>query len=62
MVKAAEILLLLKQQHLPLRSGETPPGVLHPALEPSAHKTHGPVGAGPEKGDKDDLRAGAPLL
>jgi len=31
-------------------------------LEPSAQERHGPVGAGPEKGHKDDLRAGSPLL
>jgi len=32
-----------------LRSGETPLGVLHPALEPSAQGRHGPVGVGPEE-------------
>ena len=35
-----------------LRSGETAPGVLRPALEPSAQGRHGPVGAGPEKATK----------
>jgi len=34
------------------RSGETPPGFLHPALEPSAQGRHGPVGAGPEEATK----------
>jgi len=32
-----------------LRSGETPLGVLRPALEPSAQGRHGPVEAGPEE-------------
>ena len=46
----------------PLCSGETLPGVLCPALEPSAQERHGPVGVGPEEGHKNDLRAGTPLL
>jgi len=33
-----------------LCSGGTPPGILSPALEPSAQERHGPVGAGPEQG------------
>jgi len=35
-----------------LRSGETPPGVLRPTLEPQAHERHGPVGVGPEEATK----------
>jgi len=34
---------------LPLCSGETSPGVLCPALEPSAWERQGPLGAGPEE-------------
>jgi len=45
-----------------LLSDETPPGLLHPAMEPSAQQRHGPFGAGPEKGHKDDQRARTPLL
>jgi len=35
-----------------LRSGETPPRVLCPALEPSAQERHGPVGVDPEEATK----------
>ena len=44
-----------------LCSHEMPPGVLQPALEPSAQEGHGSVGAGPKEGHKNDPRAGAPL-
>jgi len=51
-----------REEILPLCSGETPPGVLHPALESSEQNTHGPVGAGPEECHKNDQRAGMPFL
>jgi len=40
-----------------LHSGESPPGVLRRALEPSAQERHGPVGVGPEQSHKNDQRA-----
>ena len=45
-----------------LCSGENPPEVLCPALEPSAPERHGPVGAGPEEGHEDGQRDEAALL
>jgi len=52
----------LREVILLLFSGETSPGVLHPALEPSAQERHGLVGAGPEEGHKNDESEGSPLL
>ena len=46
---------------LPL-SGETPPGVLRPALEPSAQDRPGAAGAGPEEAPAMIRGARAPLL
>jgi len=47
---------------LPPCCGETPPGVLRPALEPSAQERQEPIGAGPEEGHKNDQRDGTALL
>ncbi|PKU46744.1 rna-directed dna polymerase from mobile element jockey- hypothetical protein [Limosa lapponica baueri] len=44
---------------LPLYSDETPPGVLRPALGPSAQERQGSVGVRPEECHKNDQRAGA---
>jgi len=54
-VKGGDSVLLLS-------SGETPSGVLCPALETSAQERHGPVGAGPEEGHKNDQRDGMTIL
>jgi len=43
-------------------SGATPHGLLYPALEPPAQESHGPVGACPEEGHKNDQRNGMHLL
>ena len=45
-----------------VHSSEISPGVLHPALEPSAQERHGPVGVGSEEGHKNGQRDGTPLL
>jgi len=49
-------------QQVELHSGESLPGVLHPALEPLAQEGRGPLGAGREEGDKNDQRDRTPLL
>ena len=57
--RSGEVILPL---YSALEREDSPPGVLCPALGPSAQERHGPVGAGPEDGYEDDKRHGAPLL
>jgi len=45
-----------------LCSGEVSPGVLYTDVEPSVQERHGPVGACPEEGHKNDAKDGMPLL
>ena len=46
-----------------LRATKASPGVLHPDVESSVQKRHGPVGAQPEDGHKkSELRDRTPLL
>ena len=45
-----------------LCTGEALPGVVPPYVESSVHERHGPVGAYPEKGHKNDPLNGKPLL
>jgi len=54
----------LREVILPLYSAlvRPPPGLLHPALEPSAQERHESVGEGPEEGHKNGQIAGTPLL
>lgn len=45
-----------------LRSHETPPGVPRPAPGSSVQERHGPVGAGPKEGHRNNPGAGTPPL
>ena len=41
---------------------DTPPGILRPVLGPPTLEGHRAVGAGPDEGHENDLRAGAPPI
>jgi len=45
-----------------LSTSKTSPGALHPDVEFSVQESHGPVGAHPEEGHKNDPRGGTPPL
>ena len=45
-----------------ISAGETSPGVLNPDVESSVQERHGPVGACPEEGQRNDPTDGTPLL
>jgi len=45
-----------------LHSGESPPGVLCPALKPSAQERHGLVRVGPEESHRKDQRDATSFL
>ena len=45
-----------------LCSPESSHGVLCPALASTVEERHGPIGAGPEEGHKNNQRDGTPLL
>jgi len=42
--------------------GDTSPGVPHPDVESSVRERHGPVGAHPEEGHRNEPRCGSPPL
>ena len=50
-----------REMILPLCSGEASPGVLYLDVESSVQERHGPVGARPEEGHKNDSRDATPM-